>query len=132
MEDDLWSMTQVSRVLQDLRADIRSVWEDDTSRDLTRRYFDPHHDGDRRMLEGLNDQKAAIDESSVSLDSADRLARDAAEHAERVMESLRECNQELKSSNFNLDRFTELDSEARSKFPLIQGLIDQANRACSA
>jgi len=119
-------------VFQDLRNDSSGVWQDETSRDIARRYLDPHQDNDARMLAGLNELNSALDESASKLETADGLGKEGAEHAERVAEGLEDCDQELRSANAGLDDFAELESEARSKLPVIHRLVSEANSACSA
>ena len=75
MEDLLWSMTQESRVLQELRKDIQGIWEDESARELTSRYLDPHESEDQQMLAGLNQQKDTLDKSQDKLVSAENHGR---------------------------------------------------------
>jgi hypothetical protein len=132
MEDLLWTMTQESRVLQELRKDIRGVWQDEAARELTSRYLDPHENEDQQMMVGLNQQKDALDQAQAKLISAENYARQAEEYAALVAEGLKSTEQELKSAYSNYDAYAHYNSEARSKFPTIQKLISQANSACSA
>jgi hypothetical protein len=130
MEDLLWSMTQESRVLQELRKDIRGIWDDEAARELTSRYLDPHETEDQQMLAGLNQQKDALEQSKVKLESAETHARLAEEHAVVVADRLESAEQEEKSAHSYYDTFARYNSEARSTFPAVQALIDQANSAC--
>jgi hypothetical protein len=132
MEDLLWSMTQESRVLQELRKDIGGIWQDEAARELTRRYLDPHESEDQQMLAGLNQQKDALDQSQAKLVSAENYGRQAEEYAALVAEDLKATEQELQSAYGNYDTFAQYNSEARSRFPRVQQLISQANNACGA
>lgn len=131
MEDLLWSMTQESRVLQELRKNIYGIWQDEAARELTSRYFDPHESEDQQMLAWLNQQKDTLDKSALKLQSADGFARQATEFAEIVADRLKLTEQEITSAYSYYDMFAQYNSESRSKFPLIQDLINQANKACS-
>jgi hypothetical protein len=131
MEDLLWSMTQESRVLQELRKDIQGIWEDESARELTSRYLDPHESEDQQMLAGLNQQKDTLDKSQDKLVSAENHGRQAEEYAALVAEGLKSTEQELHSAYDNYDIYAQYNSEARSKFPAIKKLISQANSACS-
>jgi septal ring factor EnvC (AmiA/AmiB activator) len=130
MEDLLWSMTQESRVLQDLRGEIRGIWDDEAARELTSRYLDPHESEDQQMLAGLNQQKDSLDKSQANLESAETYARQAEEHAEVVTERLKSTEQEVSSAYSYHDMFAHYNSEARSTFPAVLRLINQANSAC--
>lgn len=132
MKDLLWSITQQSRVLQNLRKDIRGIWQDEAARELTSRYLDPHESKDQQMLAELNQQKDALDKSQDKLISAENYGRQAEEYATLVAEGLKSTEQELQSAYGNYDTSTHYNSEARSKFPSIRKLIGQANSACSA
>jgi hypothetical protein len=132
MDDLLWSITQQSRALQELRKDIRPVWQDEAARELTSRYLDPHESEDQQMLAGFNRQKEALDEARGKLVSAADYGREAADYAILVAERLNETGQELNSAYGDYDVYAHYHSEARSKFDEIQTLINQANQACSA
>lgn len=127
MEDLLWSMTQGSRVLQELRKDIRGVWDDEATRELTSRYLDPQEIEDQHMLAGLNQQMATLDQSQAKLESAQNYSRQVEEHAEVVSERLKSTDQEMKTSHGYVNTFEHYHSEARATFPAVQSLLDQAN-----
>lgn len=132
MEDLLWSLTQESRTLQELRQDIKGVWQDEAARELTSRYLDPHENEDQQMLVELKRQKDSLDQSRLNLVSAEGHARQAEENAALVAEGLKSTQEELRSAYANYDTYAQYNAESRSKFPLIQKLINQANSACSA
>ena len=132
MEDLLWSITQESRVLQELRKDIRGIWDDEAARELTSRYFDPHENEDQRMLAELNQQKNDLDQSQAKLESIKTYMRQVEEHAASVAEGLKVIEQEMSSAYGNYDTYAHYNSEARSKFPAIQKLISQANNTCNS
>lgn len=132
MEDLFWSMTQESRVLQELRKEIGGIWNDDAARELTGRYLDPHENEDRRMLTGLNKQKNALDESDAKLVSAETQSRYAEEYGLLVAESLKATQQDVQSAYGNFDLYARYNSDASSKFPVVKNLLSQANNACNA
>lgn len=132
MEDLLWSLTQESRTLQELRQDIKGVWQDEAARELTSRYLDPHENEDQRMLVALKHQEDSLEQSRLNLVSAERHGRQAEEKAALVTEGLESTQEELRSAYANYDAFAQCNAESRSKFPLIQKLIIQANSACNA
>lgn len=132
MEELLWSTTQQSRALQELRKDIQGVWQDEAARELTHRYLNPHESEDQRMLAGLNQQKDTLEIASVKLTSAENCGQQAEALAIQVNEGLQSTEQELKSAYGNYDTHIHYNAEARSKLPIIQNLINQANSACNA
>ena len=130
MEDMLWSMTQESRTLQDLRKDIRGIWQDEAARELNGRYLDPHETEDQQMLAGLNRQKDALDQSRVELASAENSARQVEEYGTFVDEGLKSIEQKLQNLYENYETYTRYHPQARSKLPEIKKLLDLANSAC--
>jgi glutamine synthetase adenylyltransferase len=130
MEELLWSMKQESRVLQELRKEIRGIWDDEAARELTSRYLDPHESEDQQMLAALNQQNDSLDASQAKLGSAETYARQVEEHAEVVAERLKSTEQEVSSAYSYHDIFAHYNSEAHSTFPAVQRLVNQANSAC--
>ncbi len=132
MEELLWSMTQESRVLQELRKDIRGIWNDEAARELTNRYLDPHESEDQQMLATLHQQQDALAQSKHQLVSAENYARQAEEHAAVVADRLKSIEQEVTSAYSHHDMYAHYNSEALSKFPIVQNLISQADNACGS
>ena len=130
MEDMLWSMTQESRTLQDLRKDIRGIWQDEAARELNGRYLDPHETEDQQMLAGLNRQKDALDQSRVELASAENSARQVEEYGTFVDEGLKSIEQKLQNLYENYETYARYHPQAHSKLPEIKKLLDLANSAC--
>lgn len=131
MEDLLWSITQESRVLRELRKEIRGVWDDEASRELSSRFLDPHESEDQQMLASLAQQKDFLEKSQTKLQSSKTYAQQAEENAQVVVESLKSITQEESSIYSYHDTFAHYDSEARAIFPIVRRLINQANNACS-
>lgn len=132
MDNLLWSMTRQSRSLLDLRKNIQGIWQDEAARELTSRYLDPHETEGQRMLTNLNQQKDTLEQASARLTSAEKYGQQAEELALQVNEGIQSTEQELKSAYGNYDTHIHYNSEASSKLPAIQNLINQANSACDS
>jgi hypothetical protein len=132
MDDLLFTMKRESRALQELRKDIQAIWVDAVARELNGRYLNPHEGDDQQMLAALNRQKDVLDQARIRLDSAQTCARQAENHAATVIESLQSVEQERDKAGNEYERYRHYDSEARSRLPIIQGWIDQANSACDS
>jgi hypothetical protein len=130
LEEALWSMSQRSRALQDLRKDISHVWDDDAARDINGRYLDPHDFEDRRMRTGLTEQQGLLEQSATTLESATDLALQIDECSAIATEKLRFAEQDMDNSYSAYDLYVHYNSEARSKFPLVRELVNHANAAC--
>ncbi len=63
-------MAQKMRMLEEYRQDNRKRWDDEASRDLNRRYLNPHEEDLQQMLEFLYSQHNALTKADEQLDSA--------------------------------------------------------------
>jgi hypothetical protein len=130
IEDALWSMSQRSRALQDLRKDIGQVWVDDAAREINGRYLDPLESDDHRMRTAMNEQSEHLEQAGRQLESANDFALQIDECSKVVTEKLRFAEQDMGNSYSKYDLYVHYNAEARSKFPLVRELIDHANSAC--
>jgi hypothetical protein len=130
LAETLWSMSQRSRTLQELRKDIRLVWDDEAAREINSRYLNPHESDDVRMSVTLNDQSEHLRTAEQHLDLANSLELQIDECAAVVADKLRFANQDLDSSYSDYDQYVHYNAESRAKFPLVRQLISRANSAC--
>ncbi len=130
MEEALWSMSQRSRMLQELRQDVRHVWDDEAAREINSRYLNPHETDNLRMSRALNEQNEQLQAAERHLELAGSLELKIDECAAIVGEKLRFAEQDIDSSYSNYDQYVHYNAEARSKFPLVQQLIGRANSVC--
>lgn len=130
MEETLWAISQRSRTLQELRKDIRHVWDDEAAHEITSRYLNPHETDSDRMTVALTDQNEHLKTAEQHLELARSLELEIDECAALVDEKLRFCTQDMDSSYNNYDHYMHYNGEARMKFPLVQDLIGRANSAC--
>lgn len=130
MEETLWMMTQQSRVLQELRRDVQSIWNDQAAHELNGRYLNPHETDDQNMLAAFDRQKSILDETFLKLESARAFARQAEEHAAAATIKLDFAEQDLQSAYGHYDLYVRHDLDAKAQFPQIQALIDNANAVC--
>jgi len=130
MEEVLWSLSQQSRGLQNVRKDIGHVWDDEASREINSRYLNPHEQDDGRMQTAMNEQRELLNQAGRKLESTKELARQIEECAAMVAEKLRFAEHDMDNAYSNYDLYVQYNAEARSKFPLVQELISHANAAC--
>lgn len=130
LEDDLWLLSQQSRSLQDLRREIRHVWDDEAARAINSRYLAPHEQDEERLRDALNEQSRALESAARELTAADGFARRADECGAVVAEKLRFAEQDMDNAFSNYDLYVRYNSDARSKFSVVSELIDHANAAC--
>jgi hypothetical protein len=130
LEEALWSINQQSRVLQDLRRDIRVVWEDEAARELNGRYLNPHENDDLSMRAQMKEQVELVQQAHNQVRQAEEFGQQAEDFSKTVCERTQFARQDLDSAYSNYDLYVQYNSDARSKFPVIQRLINQANNAC--
>jgi len=129
-DDSLWSVTQQSRVLQDLRRDIRIVWEDEAAREINSRYRNPHEADDLSMKEELKEQVELLKQAGHKVTAANEFARQVEEFSKTVAERGQFARQDLDNAYSSYDVFVQYNADARAKFPTIRQLINRANSAC--
>jgi hypothetical protein len=130
LDDALWSVTQQSRVLQDLRRDIRIVWEDEAAREVNGRYLNPHETDDLSMREETKEQSELLKQAGQKVTAANEFARQVEEFSKTVAERSQFARQDLDNAYSSYDVFVQYNADARSKFSTIRQLINRANSAC--
>jgi hypothetical protein len=130
MEEALWSMSQRTRMLQELRQEVRQVWDDEAARRINNRYLNPHETDNERMAVALGEQNEHLKTAEQYLVLANSLELQIDECAAVVEEKLRFAEQDMDGSYSNYDQYVHYNAEARSKFPVVQQLIGRANSAC--
>src|SRR5689334_22983042 len=130
MEEAIWSLSQQSRVLQELRKEKRGVWNDEAAREINSRYMDPHEIDSQQMLAALERQQTVLDQADAKLEAAQADAQRADDYAAVVMDKLKFVEQDMTDAFSHYDLFVRYDSDARSKLPRVYELIQHANNAC--
>jgi hypothetical protein len=130
LNDALWSVSQQSRVLQDLRRDIRIVWDDEAAREINGRYLNSHETDDLSMREEMKEQAELLSEAGIKLEAASEFGKQVEDFSKIVSERMQFARQDLDNAYNNYDLFVQYNSDARSKFPIIQQFIDRANASC--
>ena len=130
LEEALWSINQQSRVLQNLRRDIRLVWEDEAARELNGRYLNPHEADDLSMREQMKEQVELVKQAHSQVRQAEEFGQQAEDFSKTVCERTQFARQDLDNAYSDYDLYVQYNSDARSKFPVIQQLINRANDAC--
>lgn len=130
MEDELWSFTQQSRSLQDLRSDIRAVWDDEAARQLNGRFLEPHRADDDEIRRSLRDQRDTLTRMEASLGIANQACITADDRATEVREALDYVQKEITDAGRAYDLGVAYESDAKARLPMVQACIDRANAAC--
>lgn len=130
LDDAIWSITQELRVLQDLRRDIRVVWEDEAAREINSRYLNPHEVDALSMRDELQEQAELLQQADQKLDAAKEFSRQADNLSIAVAERNQFARQDLDNAYSSYDVFLQYNADARSKLPAVQQLINKANSSC--
>lgn len=131
MEETLWYMEQRSRSLKDYRKDRQRQWDDQASRDINRRYLNPHEEDTQQMLQLLKQQQTLLKQADRQIESA-RDCRVKIEKLSEEIERLLQFTQQDIQRTYS-DYYVYLDNhlEAKSLLPKIRKLIHQANQVGS-
>jgi hypothetical protein len=130
LDDAIWSLTQASRVLQELRGDISVVWEDEAAREINSRYLNPHEVDALSMRDEMQGQAELLKQADNKLHAAKEFRQQADNLSKTVAERSQFARQDLDNAYSSYDVFVQYNADARSKLPTIQQLINRANSAC--
>ncbi|HKY43771.1 MAG TPA: hypothetical protein VJM50_11830 [Pyrinomonadaceae bacterium] len=130
LDDAIWSLTQASRVLQELRRDISVVWEDEAAREINSRYLNPHEVDALSMRDEIQEQVELLKQADQKLHAAKEFRQEADNHAKTVVERNQFARQDLDNAYSSYDVFVQYNADARAKLPAIHQLINRANSAC--
>lgn len=130
MDDAIWSITQELRVLQELRRDIRIVWEDEAAREINSRYLNPQEVDALGMRDEMQQQSELLKQADHKLHAAKEFRKQADDLSKTVGERSQFARQDLDNAYSSYDVFVQYNADARSKLPTIQQLINRANSAC--
>jgi hypothetical protein len=130
LDDAIWSLTQASRVLQELRRDISVVWEDEAAREINSRYLNPHETDALSIRDEIREQAELLKQADQKLHAAKEFRQQADHHAKTVAERSQFARQDLDNAYSSYDVFVQYNSDACAKLPAIQQLINRANSAC--
>jgi hypothetical protein len=130
LDDAIWSINQEMRVLQDLRRDIRVVWEDEAAREINGRYLNLHDVDALSMRNEMQEQSELLKQADSKLHAAKEFRGQADSLSKTVAERSQFARQDLDNAYSSYDLFVQYNADARSKLPTIQQLINRANSAC--
>ncbi|MBW4635881.1 MAG: hypothetical protein KME30_29575 [Iphinoe sp. HA4291-MV1] len=131
MVETLWYLQQRSRTLQEYRLDNHRRWDDEASRELNSRYFNPHEEDSQQILRSLQQQHDTLNEAHTRLVSAAHLALEANQLSQEISQLLDITQRELQKSYIDYDVYRENHAAAQTLLPGIHALIFQANNACA-
>src|SRR5688572_5389709 len=95
LDDAIWSLTQASRVLQELRRDISVVWEDEAAREINSRYLNPHETDALSIRDEIQEQAELLKQADQKLHGAKEFRQQADHHAKTVAERSQFARQDL-------------------------------------
>ncbi|MBX2998826.1 MAG: hypothetical protein KF893_09980 [Caldilineaceae bacterium] len=131
MEDVIWRITRQSHDLQDLRLEIRGLWDDEAAREINSRHLNPHETESEELHHALGQQHLALQEAENRLNQIGDLARLAYQLAEQVAQILQMIDQESRNAHARYEQYAENHAAARSLLPIVYEEIKKANQSCS-
>ena len=128
-EDQFWNLHYQSLKVQELRGEVRGVWDDEAAREITIRYLDSHAVEDKKMQMSLQRQIEAIGNSTDKIRLAKESGFRVEERAIQVQEHLDHTHQDLQNCHSHYNQFANYNSIASERIPEVGKFIQQANQA---
>jgi hypothetical protein len=129
IEQELWSLVQRSRQLQELRRDTRAAWDDEVARELAWRYLNPHQREDGKLREALAEQAAALAGAAARRAEAEQHAGEAVRCSEHARQALEAAQADVSRAWKALDLYVAYEGRAREALPDVLACVERANRA---
>jgi len=130
MEEILWRFARNNQELQDLRKDIRGVWDDDAARSINSRYLDPHEAAAREVETALQKQNVYISEARKFRHQALEEARRVDDFSHKALLGLESTGREMSLVFSSHEEARNLYSMGQALFPQIDHYIQSANSTC--
>jgi hypothetical protein len=128
MEEALWYMQQQSRVLQEFRANIRPMWDDEAARTINLRMLDPHQELDADMVAGFNNQRESILVCNQTRAAAMESAGAATECSEQIRTYFEQIDEDIEVSLQFEGQYRSFYAESSAMLPEVDQFLQQANR----
>jgi hypothetical protein len=129
-EDELWYLAQQSRVLQDFRLQIRTLWEDEAARDINMRYLSPHQDDNARMIESFQLQRQNLLYTEEKIALSEEHADEAEKYSTEVNLLIEYVDEDIHVAYQFNEQYKGHIAVANSLIPEVEELIESANCAC--
>jgi len=130
MEELIWQFARSNRELQNLRKDIKSVWDDDAARAINSRYLDPHESDAHQVQISLQKQYTYISEARKFRRLALEEARRIDDFSHKIDVSLEATDREMSLVFSSHEEARNLYTKTQALFPQIDQFIQSANSTC--
>lgn len=128
--EELWKIQQQSQALQEFRHEIQPLWADEAEREFNVRFFLPHENDDKQMLEQLNKYFELGHEIGQMLDSANQHRLRIEKLSFELTECLDSIEQDVNTGYQLQEQYREYVSLVEALIPQVADLIMQANASC--
>lgn len=126
MHPKLFNAEQRSRKLLSLIQDMHSFWNDSMSKDMHLRHLSPHEEASYKMLQALDKQYNALDESRQKLKQAELQVKVINEAIAELYKHHKYAKKEMHHAEQEREQSISQESRAHHQIPAIQTLIDHA------
>lgn len=120
-----WQLAQ----LETSRAELRNVWDDSCSQEITMRFFDPHAEEASREVADLKHGESQLREVSRSIDKGNKQLITASERSNEFQSLLSETATVFHTIDSLISESLERAGESVALINQSQSLMDQAEQA---
>lgn len=130
MEEELWRIQRQSQALQEFRHEIQPLWADEAEREFNIRFFLPHENDDKQMIERLGRYFNLGQEIDQRLNSANQCRLRIEMLSLELTECLDAIDQDVNTAYQLQEQYLEYVSLVGATLPQVANLIAQANNSC--
>lgn len=130
MEEILWKFARKNRDLSELRKDIKGIWNDDASRDINRKYLNPHETDAKEVQTALQKQYTYVVEASKFRNQALTAERRVSDILDKMTRSLNATDREMTLVYSSYEEARKLHARAQDILPQVDQFIQSANSSC--
>ena len=128
--DNLWHLMQQSRSLQDFRKEIRLSWDDQASKEINKRYLDPHEEENNYLLDKLRKLSENVALNEKKYKSISNIIREAGALSVELSKLLQNVQEDIQIAYTHHDQSLEDIEVSKKRIKDTAELIDKANSAC--
>jgi len=126
-ENEIWYVSQHSRKLQEYRDKLRVKWSDNASKELNKRFFNPHEHDITKMLSQFKAERLSLIEMHSYATDAYELSEKIFEDSMKIPGIIEYVKDDIRRAHNQLDSSIENFSKSKEILPMIYELIDRAN-----
>lgn len=130
MEEQLWHIDYQTKALQDFRARIQSLWNDEASREINMRYLNPHEDDSLKIVVSFKSQYQKLQDTEQKLFSATEHAATIEQLSSEFAQLIDYVDEDIHIAQQLGEQYKSQIANANALVSDIQKLIAEAKANC--